>query len=478
MNSKVAAVLPIGAALSPFTNFLFADAFQLQKSYPKLFYIKTCRRTCKERLQLCPKPNLRQIVTCDNSATEVNQPFSSLNREDEQAIGEKNLLLSSNLNIFTSAVLQISYDGLAYNGWTASNALREQDDLENMPPLVPYLKESMARPSTRRRRKLNRQHGINTRKVRTVSSVVQAALSKVYGERPEVKVEGCSRTDRGVSALCLVAHVFCPKKEFIQPIIPLSPYDERFEKLPFDGDLVKLIYVLNRMMPFDVRIVDASPMPNSTAPFHPSKSVASKTYTYRFALPRNIYDPMSWRHIWHMDFPSSPTDYFDHDKAKEACNLLIGKHDFSAFRAAYRGSERKDEKERNNYCTLISLSIKPSCESIYGNLESASSPQSIRANHELLPPEIFVVVLEGDRFLYKMCRMIVGALISVGYGKLSVDEISTALDQGHWNGEQVETDQKGTLGKFHCAPAQGLALVNVKYEHDIIFNWVKVGDQE
>jgi tRNA U38,U39,U40 pseudouridine synthase TruA len=135
----------------------------------------------------------------------------------------------------------------------------------------------------------------------------------------------------------------------------------------------------------------------------------------------------------------------------------------------------------------------------------------------------FVVTIRGDRFLYKMCRMIVGVLLSVGYGNnnLSLQDVQFALANGHWNTDTrmededegcVEEEEKGgssarddtndnnddthhstatattavattaaipvnhniagTLGKFQCAPAQGLALVQVEYPPHFKFEWV------
>jgi tRNA U38,U39,U40 pseudouridine synthase TruA len=44
-----------------------------------------------------------------------------------------------------------------------------------------------------------------------------------------------------------------------------------------------------------------------------------------------------------------------------------------------------------------------------------------------------VVTIQGDLFLYKMFRMIVGVLISVGYDTLSLQDVHWAVADGHWN---------------------------------------------
>jgi hypothetical protein len=50
-------------------------------------------------------------------------------------------------------------------------------------------------------------------RVTTVQSMLEGALYKLYGNNPSVTVEGCSRTGRGVSAVYLIAHMFCPKSK-------------------------------------------------------------------------------------------------------------------------------------------------------------------------------------------------------------------------------------------------------------------------
>ena len=43
--------------------------------------------------------------------------------------------------------------------------------------------------------------------------------------------------------------------------------------------------------------------------------------------------------------------------------------------------------------------------------------------------------MEGDGFLYKMVRHLVGALLTVGRGKLSLEAFQAALDKGVHPGE-------------------------------------------
>jgi tRNA pseudouridine38-40 synthase len=64
---------------------------------------------------------------------------------------------------------------------------------------------------------------------------------------------------------------------------------------------------------------------------------------------------------------------------------------------------------------------------------------------------LLTFVIEGDGFLYKMCRGIVGTLIQVGQGKLAIDEISRILEH------------RDRRAAGMTAPAHGLILWRVRY---------------
>jgi tRNA pseudouridine38-40 synthase len=60
-------------------------------------------------------------------------------------------------------------------------------------------------------------------------------------------------------------------------------------------------------------------------------------------------------------------------------------------------------------------------------------------------------IIEGDGFLYKMCRGIVGTLVQIGYGRFPASEIKTMLEH------------KNRCSAGMNAPAHGLVLVKVFY---------------
>ena len=65
----------------------------------------------------------------------------------------------------------------------------------------------------------------------------------------------------------------------------------------------------------------------------------------------------------------------------------------------------------------------------------------------------FTFIIEGDGFLYKMCRGIVGTIVQAGLGKFPPDEIKTML---------AKADRR-VAGM--TAPAHGLVLWKVFYKH-------------
>ncbi len=64
---------------------------------------------------------------------------------------------------------------------------------------------------------------------------------------------------------------------------------------------------------------------------------------------------------------------------------------------------------------------------------------------------LLTFVIEGDGFLYRMCRGIVGTLVQVGLGKFAPETLSSML----------EKRDRSAAGM--SAPAHGLVLWKVKY---------------
>jgi tRNA pseudouridine38-40 synthase len=99
---------------------------------------------------------------------------------------------------------------------------------------------------------------------------------------------------------------------------------------------------------------------------------------------------------------------------------LVGTHDYRAFRGS---ADAREDTTR----TLTSVRLE------------AHGP-------------FLDVVVEGDRFLYHMVRIIVGTLVDVGRGRLATGAVSRALTSG----------DRRALGV--TAPPDGLCLEHIELE--------------
>jgi tRNA pseudouridine38-40 synthase len=221
----------------------------------------------------------------------------------------------------------------------------------------------------------------------TVQDELERALHKLGGQH--VRVHGAGRTDAGVHALAQCAHVDLPDKR-------LSI--ERWRN------------ALNAVLPAAVRILRCQYMSQK---FHARFSATGKLYRYRiWAAP--VLPPLEFGRAWHI---SSPLDV---DLLKDAGLKFIGQHDFAAF-AANRG-----KKETDTTRTISSLRVRRN------------------------GPRVTIDVA-GDGFLYKMVRLMVGAMVRAALHKMDLSEIDARLKSGRADDSRF------------VAPAEGLYLVKIWY---------------
>ena len=221
----------------------------------------------------------------------------------------------------------------------------------------------------------------------TVQDMLEHAFQKISGTR--IRVHGAGRTDAGVHALAQCAHVDLPDRRL---------------------SLERWTNALNSTLPPAIRILRCQFMPQN---FHARFSATGKLYRYRiWAAP--ILPPLEFGRAWHI---SSPLDV---DLLKTAGKKFVGTHDFAAF-AANRG-----KKEQDTMRTIWSVQIRRSGSRI-------------------------AIEIAGDGFLYKMVRLMVGAMTQVALNKMNVDEIVARLKAGHADGSRF------------VAPAKGLYLVKIWY---------------
>ena len=222
-----------------------------------------------------------------------------------------------------------------------------------------------------------------------VQEKIEAAFVEMF---PSVKrIHSSSRTDTGVHALGMVAHVEIPRAEFKMPA-------------------ARLALALNAFLPDDIRVMSAVRVPEK---FHARFDATGKQYRY-FVWNHAAMNPLLQNRAWH--FPIK----LDLVKMRAAAKLFLGKHDFKSF-----AGTRSYEME-SNVRTLTRCDIKESGAQL-------------------------TFIIEGDGFLYKMCRGIVGTLVQVGQRKIPLARVENIL---------ASRDRR-VAGM--TAPAHGLVLWKVFY---------------
>lgn len=227
----------------------------------------------------------------------------------------------------------------------------------------------------------------------TIQEKLEEALAKITQEK--VRVVGSGRTDAGVHAEHQVAH-FTLQKE---------------------ASLFTIKQALNGTLPQDIRILCVDYAPDS---FHAQKSARGKSYHYFISLG-DVSSPFFHRTSWHIQ------QKLDLQAMESAAKYFIGEHDFSSF----ANEQFKGACGKNPVRHLYRLEIHRWAWGI--RLE-----------------------FEGNGFLYKMVRNIVGALVAVAKGKMAAEEIPILL------GKKDRT--KAPL----AAPAKGLFLHFVNYPQENI----------
>lgn len=227
---------------------------------------------------------------------------------------------------------------------------------------------------------------------RTVESFLRHALEQVLQQK--IELQAASRTDRGVHAEGQVINFFCRKPHI---------------------DLKKLQQSVNSLLSRELTILTIEEMPED---FHPTLDCFGKEYHYLLSYDA-VLQPKDRHYVWHFPYE------LDHAAMQQAAQLLIGKHDFKAF-----CNQRK-------------------------NLNYASTERTIdRLDLIVHPQKKIRFVIKGQNFLYKMVRNVVGALVYIGNGKMTLHHLASLLKDGQRKQAAI------------TAPALGLTLMEVFYSED------------
>ncbi|HEV7477886.1 MAG TPA: tRNA pseudouridine(38-40) synthase TruA [Burkholderiales bacterium] len=219
-----------------------------------------------------------------------------------------------------------------------------------------------------------------------VQDALEPALAQIAGEPVNVTCAG--RTDRGVHARAQVVHFDTGAQR------PASAW----------------VRGVNALLPDTVAVLWSQPVADE---FHARFGAFARTYRYEL-LNRAVRPALAATRVGWFHLP------LDAERMREAAALLVGEHDFSAFRSA-------ECQAKSPVRTLHSLEIERHGERID-------------------------FVLRANAFLHHMVRNIVGTLVYVGKGSLSPFQVKEVL---------LSKDRSKAAPTFG---PEGLYLEKIEYE--------------
>ncbi len=222
----------------------------------------------------------------------------------------------------------------------------------------------------------------------TVQGTLEAAFFEMTGH--EARFTAASRTDTGVHAAGQVVG-----------------FGNASRHAP--GQLKE---GLNALLPEDVVVLEAQAAPEG---FDPRRHAVGKHY--RYTIHNHRVRPVFWRNFrWHVKKP------LDVAAMNQAVAVLIGEHDFSAFRGS-------NCTARTTVRTLDRLIWRPE-------------------------PPALVLDVWGRGFLKQMVRNIVGTCVEIGRGRWPAGRMGAIL----------QSRSREEAGR--TAPARGLCLQRVFYDRE------------
>ncbi len=171
----------------------------------------------------------------------------------------------------------------------------------------------------------------------------------------------------------------------------------------------RLPYALNALLPKDIRVIESR---LESKDFHARISAREKTYRYQ------IYEG-EFPNVFYQRYAYWIRQPLNWDAISECSRLFVGRLDFAAFASS-----------------------------------GSSAKTTVRTMHQVMVDEsspLKMIRFTADGFLYNMVRNLVGTLVDVGLGKLSLDEVQAIMESG---------DRR--LASATIAP-QGLYLESVNY---------------
>lgn len=183
-----------------------------------------------------------------------------------------------------------------------------------------------------------------------------------------------------------------------------------FETINRIPDVDKIVYNLNGILSPDITVSKIKLVPNE---YHARFDAVSRTYKYFISKQKSPFK-QDTSHLIYGNLQVS--------KMNEAAKLLFNYKDFTSF------SKLHTDVKTNN-CTIK------------------------LANWQMTDSQL-IFTIKADRFLRNMVRSIVGTMIEIGFGKMTLDEFKAI----------IEAKDRGEAGP--SAPAKGLFLWDIEYPYE------------
>lgn len=233
---------------------------------------------------------------------------------------------------------------------------------------------------------------------KTVEQMILKTLKFIL---PDVKhkILASSRTDAKVSAFNAAFELF----------IDDSPID----------DIPKFLKLFNYNLPSDIRAIEVKQVDEK---FNIIKDVNKKEYIYLFSYGEK-------NHPFAAPFITNIIDDLDLELMKKATALFEGTHDFSVYTAR----------------------LKEGTKTVR-NIDSCVIKENTFLSANFFPKKSYGLHIKGDGFMRYQIRMIMGALIQLGKGELSLLDIEDSLKSN------------ATIQLPYVAPGSGLMLNSLEFK--------------
>lgn len=178
----------------------------------------------------------------------------------------------------------------------------------------------------------------------------------------------------------------------------------------YDGevDCPQLVYKLNKLLPRDIAVQQVEPVAED---MHARFSAKSRTYHYFVHMGKNPFlRSYSWQVYGNIDF----------ELMNQAASVLMEYKDFTSF-------SKVNTDTKTNDCTIT------------------------EAHWDRVGEDQWCFTITANRFLRNMVRAIVGTLMEVGRGRMTIEQLRRVIDA------------KDRCCAGDSVPGNALFLVQVKY---------------